>query len=266
VRAGAKAFLALALLGTASPAGAALIAVEWVFVSTILQLGVTQSSPTASAAVHLGFHGNFTLSDSAADADTFRETLSFDNPHGANAGVVTTFFPTDPSIDPLFADAGFETIGLPDLTLDPANPHAFLPTTYPGGFGIFDDDGTPLLTADLEVQSLVVDGSTASVNPPFAINLTNLFAAPGYVSGSSLIIDAFLGGFPPPFGGLGGSLNLTLQTPGDFASVVAAGGEGSSFTGTYSGSAAPTAPIPEPASIALVAAGLAGLARAGRSR
>jgi hypothetical protein len=204
---------------------------------------------TPAGAVSFSFAGNFSLVDD--DNDGFSELLDFDNPVGNHSGFIHVF---DPGGDGLFADAALETVLISALTLDPSDPFAFDPTLYANGFAVYDDDGTLLFEADLTAAELVIDGGTGTINPQFELNLTNITAGGGYVGGSSAIIDAFLAA-------PGGAANVTLQVPiPDLGSAIQ---NGDSIASTFSGSATP---IPEPASVLLVGAGLAGLARAGRAR
>lgn len=207
------------------------------------------------------FTGTYTISDSMPDSSYFKQTVSLDN------GGISVFDPLD---DGLFADTGnlppyWEIVEFPTLFLDESRyisgvKYDFDPTTYLEGFKVYDHDTTLLFQADLTVDSLVVDGSTGSINPAFSMNLTNITAGGSYTAGSSIIVDTFL---DAP----GGATNITLQIA---ATNLAAQIENvdnqypDDIFGTYSGSAAAT--VPEPATMLLLGAGLIGLAGISRKK
>lgn len=185
----------------------------------------------------------FTLDD--PDGDGFSDRITFD------AGLVTLSHPDD---DALFADAGYETVFFSELMLDPdayisGSVYDFAPTMYEDGFSVYDDDQTQLFRADLSLSSLHVNDSTASINPTFGINLSEIETGIDYVSGTSEIVDAFVA--------LGqAAVNLTLQIPGmDLGRMIEQGQTGRS---TASGSAAAN-PVPEPTTVLLLGAGLLGI-------
>ncbi len=204
-------------------------------------IGVCDSDATS-----LGFNGTFKISD--ADNDGFSELLQF-----TSAFVMSA----QPSSDPIFGDAGFETIVFSDFTLDPASFEAgsydFLPTTYENGMQVFDDDGTLLFDADLTLDTLEVDGGTGSINSAFGLNVTNIQVDPGYVVGDSVIIDGLLAAS-------GGAMNITLQdATGNLGWLIE---NGENIESTYSGTMKPydgPDPVPEPATMLLLGCGLLGL-------
>ena len=182
----------------------------------------------------------FTIVD--GNGDGFSETLQF------KPGLITL---VNPSTDNIFGDAGYETVAFADMFFDPnsyvsATSYDFVQSTYADGFSVYDDDQTFLLSADLTVSSLMVDGGTGAINPAFNVNLTNIEAAADYDFGTSGILDAFLT--------IGtGALNMTLQFAGDNLGWRIEHGE--DVFGTVSGSAE-TNPVPEPGTMLLIGSGL----------
>lgn len=203
------------------------------------------AAATPALAESISFIGNYTLTDPGNDG--FSEELTFDNPFGLHSGAVTLF---DPVGDALFSDAGVETVEIATLYLDTSDttdPFSFSPSFYADGFKIYDDDGTPLLTADLSVVDLDTSGASGLINPFNSANLSNLVLGGSYTTGDSAIIDAFLAA------GVG-AFNLTLQLPN--IDVEAAINAGDDVESTYSG----TATVAEPTSWLMISSGLAGLA------
>ena len=204
----------------------------------------------ASATISMSLLGNFTLMDD--DADGFSELLTFDNPFGGHSGVVTAF---DPLSDAIFSDAGFVTVDIAALTLDPDNPFAFDPTTYVDGFAVYDNEGNLLFDSDLAAMTLEIDGGTGDINSSLQLNLSNVSAGPDYTPGDSTIVDTFLSAAD-------GAVNLTLQLPGgDLGQRIQ---DGEATASTYSGSAYAT--VPEPSTLALLGSGLLGAAIFGGRR
>jgi hypothetical protein len=196
------------------------------------------------------YFGDWSLTD--GDGDSFYETMTFTNPLGPGAGIVSSFFPSPDGL--LGGGEYIQGLGLGgaiSLTLDPTNftsgvSYAFNPVTYVQGFSLYDDNGDHLFSADLTATSLEVVNSTASINSFLDLNLTNIVAGASYVFGTSAIIDALLSA-------PGGAANFTINMAGSLAAAIEAIGG----FGTYSGSAS-VVPIPAALPLFLSALGALG--------
>lgn len=192
--------------------------------------------PAAAHAVSISLAGSYHFEDGSGSA-SFADQLVFDT-----AFVLSTE-PTPDGEVGLLDPVSIATLSLDETAYTSGVSYDFNPTTYPGGFSL--DSGAGVVTADLEMQPLVVSGSTASSNASLVLNLTNISAA-GYTAGSSEIIDTLLNG-------RGAAINFTLNTPDSIAGIIEDGGGGGSFSSSVRS-------VPEPGTAVMMGAGLLGLA------
>ena len=180
-------------------------------------------------------------------------------PKGAyGSGMVdqSTFLQSD---DGVFGDAGLEYVEIAELFFNQndfvsGDYYSFSPTSYVDGFRVYDHDRTLLFSGDLTIAKLDIVGNTGLVNPFFSLNIENITAGTGYANKDSEIVDTFLAA-------PGGAMQVTVQLGN--SSLVEAIERNKGYAGTYSGSAAP---VPEPATFALLGAGLLGIAGIGRKK
>ena len=186
--------------------------------------------PIAQArAVEFSFNGSYIITSGSLQLGAGDITIP---------GIATVEFSTALTLDPNSAS-----------TIGPFTIFDFAPTFYDDAVTVKDDNGIVLFTADLTVETLTTIGSSGGINSAFEINLTGIQAGSTYISGSSVIIDAFVAASK-------GSMSFTLQLPGkNLANAII---NGSQIDATYSGTAA--AAVPEPTSFLLLGAGLTGLA------
>ena len=179
-------------------------------------------SATASTA-SISFVGSLAITDN--DSDNFYETLEF-----GEATINSVF----PNLD----DVSNYTVRISALTVDPSSStaglnnddsYAFSPTTYQNGFSL-TKDGT-VIAGTLEVNSLILDVSSGTINSLLAINVTDISVTSGNYDGQSPILDALLGVL-----GEKGATNLTLQIAGQTLEAAVKNGPSgaSSFSGSFS--------------------------------
>ena len=198
--------------------------------------------------------GNWSVRDNGG-VSGFSETLTLSNFFGlSGAGLVTGVSPIpdgllgDPGEYIANSSGGAIVLTLDEGTAPGATSYAFNPTSYNGGFALFDDDGTQLFSATLTMNDLVLVGtSVGAINSMFSMNLTNIAAGIGYSMGSSAIVDAFLSN-------IGGAANFSLNIGGNIATAIHSMTGGS---GSYSGSAS-VVPIPAALPLFISALGMLG--------
>lgn len=210
------------------------------------------AASSASASTTINFAGLFDFTD--VDNDGFREALTLQNVLSSNSGFVTSTTPGDAALS-------LATVLIPTLTLDSGSfvsgtSYDFAPTLYVDGFKLFDAADNELLVADLTVEGLEVNNTTAVINSALVINLTNITAGADYVFGASPVADEFVGAAQ-------GATNVTLQATTSVESLIEGAAPGStSAASSYSGSATV---IPAPAAIGGAGLMLGGLLRRRRA-
>ena len=211
---------------------------------TVLALGVVTSG---ASALSFDFAGGYAFNNT--DGDAFAEVLDFNMAFSGKSFLMGA----DPVVDAVL-DAG-SYVKLSPFTLDESSytsgvSYNFLNNLYENGFQVFNAAGVLLMEADITLDPLKIDAGTGSINAEFGLNLTNIEIK---VAGSP-ILDAF--GLPGP----GGAVNFTLNMAGgNLAKLIENGG----IAGSYSGSAAP---VPEPATVLLLGAGIMGVFAIARKR
>ena len=204
---------------------------------TVLAVGVVTS---AASALSFDFGGAFTFSD--MDNDGFAELLDFNTSILGKSFVVSA----DPALDAVLDVGSYVKLSLFTLNAD----YSFQNNAYENGFQVYDSNNNLLMEADITLDPLEIDQTTASINASFGLNLTNIDLK---VAGSP-ILDAFA--LPAP----GGAVNFTLNVANvDFDEMLKNGGG----KGSYSGSAAP---VPEPSTVLLLGAGILGMLAIARKR
>jgi hypothetical protein len=213
--------------------------------------GLAISGPTDASALVPQFNwggGTYNIADTGGTA--FAEELSFSTSN------ILTFFP---ATDPIFADAGVETVEISTLYFDASDyvsnvRYGLNPDTTANGFRVYDDGGSLLFQADLTAKDVEISGGGGLINSVLSVNLTNVTAGVGYLPGSSPIVDAFLND---------GIANISLQFSGNLGPAIE-DPDANFLTSTFSGSA--RAAVPEPATLGLLGVGLIGLGFAARRR
>ena len=200
----------------------------------VLVVCLTSFVSAAASAASISFGGGLTITD--ADADNFYETLNFGD------ATINSTFPTPDDISNY-------TVRVSALTVDPSSStaglgnddsYSFSPTTYQNGFSL-TKDGT-VIAGTLEVDSLILNVSSGTINPSLAINVSNISVTSGNYDNQSPILDELLGEY-----GEKGATNLTLQIAGQTLEAAVENGPSgaSSFSGSFS-------VVPVPSSLAML--------------
>ena len=199
----------------------------------VLVVCLTSFLSATASAVSISFGGGLSIKD--YDSDSFYETLEF------GAATINSSFPSPDDISNY-------VVGISDLTIDPSSAtpgldnddsYAFDPTTYQNGFSL--TKGGTVIAGTLEVDSLILNVSSGTINPSLAINVSNISVTSGVYDNNSVIIDKLLAPTAQK-----GVTNLTLQIAGEFEKAVEQGPTGaSSFSGSFS-------VVPVPSSLAML--------------